>query len=74
VTIETSPFTSKQTLAMQLINEWFTLLTIYNLYCFTDFVGYNGQNAMGVVLVGITCINIAVNVGKMIFEKGCDAM
>jgi hypothetical protein len=74
VTIKTSPFTLKQTFAMQLINERFTLLTINNLYCFTDFVGYNGQNAMGVVLVGITCLNIALNVGKMIFEKGCYAM
>ncbi len=72
---EIKPFTSKQILVMQLINEGFALLTIYTLFCFTDFVPDDfGKNVIDFVLVGITCINIAVNVGKMIVEKVTQVM
>ena len=58
-----------------MINEGFALLTIYTMFCFTDFVPDTfGKNAIGFVLVGITCANIAVNVGKMTFEKVNEAI
>ncbi len=55
---------------MQLFNEAFVLLTNYTLFCFTDFVPSPvGKSAIGWTLIAITCLNMAVNMGKMIGDN-----
>lgn len=44
------------------MNEFFVLLTNYNLLCFTDFVLIpDDKFTMGWVMIGVTIVNIAIN-------------
>ena len=52
----------KKTTGMLLMNEFFVLLTNYNLLCFTDFVLIpDDKFTMGWVMIGVTIVNIAIN-------------
>jgi hypothetical protein len=56
---------------MLLLNESFVMLTIYCEICFTDFGGdYEAMITMGNVLIGVTLINIAVNILRMMYLSG----
>jgi hypothetical protein len=56
---------------MLLLNETFVMLTIYCQICYTDFNGdYEAALAMGDVLIYITVINIAINIGRMLYLSG----
>ena len=50
------------------LNEIITLLTVYHLFCFTDFVSSNETKAVAVgnSMMFITLINLIVNIGPIL--------
>lgn len=58
------PFTSRIANNLELMNETFTLLTIYHLFLFTDVVrDVAARELVGKSLIGITCMNVGLNFG-----------
>ena len=56
---------------MLLLNETFVMLTIYCQICYTDFnADYEAVINMGNVLISITVLNIAINIGRMVYISG----
>jgi hypothetical protein len=61
------PMKKKGDQRMLLLNEAFLMLTIYCQICFTDFnAEYEAVITMGNALIGITVLNIAINIGRML--------
>ena len=53
---------------MLLLNEAFVMLNIYCEICYTDFNSdYEAMLTMGNALIGITVINIAINIFRMLY-------
>ncbi len=53
---------------MLLLNEAFVMLTIYCQICFTDFnAEYEAVITMGKALIGITVVNIAINICRLLY-------
>jgi hypothetical protein len=66
-----TPMKKKGDNRMLLLNEAFVMLTIYCQICYTDFdYDYNAVLIMGDVLIGITILNITINIGRMLYLSG----
>jgi len=66
----TEPFVSRVSNRMDLLNEAFVLLTMYQLFCFTEFViDVEAKSLVGLILIFLTCLHVAVNLGVM---AGCN--
>lgn len=66
----TEPFTSKVSNRMDLINEAFVLITMYQLFCCTDYVSDPEQKSIvGLILICVTCVHVTINLSVMI---GCN--
>lgn len=60
------PMVNRTSNGMLLMNEFFVLLTNYNLLCFTDFVASpDAKSTMGMVMMYVTGVNIAINLLRM---------
>ena len=65
------PMKKKGDQRMLLLNESFVMLNLYCEICFTDFNSdYDAVITMGNVLIGITVINIAINILRMLYLSG----
>ena len=63
-------FSNKREQVLASLNEIIILLTIYHLFCFTDFVsdGETRSLAVGNSLLGMTAINLAVNLFPIVYD------
>lgn len=58
----TMPFSNKQTNKLELMNEFFVLVTLYHFFCFTDFLlDFDTKDKVGVSLIVFTVTNLAIN-------------
>jgi hypothetical protein len=65
-----SPFTNKSANSMELMNEFFVLLTNYHLYMFTDFLqDTTTREFVGKSLVFLTCVNVGLNFGLILAQN-----
>ena len=66
----TEPFVSRVSNRMDLLNETFVLLTMYQLFCFTGFVfQHEAKSVVGLILITLTCLHVAINLSVM---AGCN--
>ncbi len=66
----TEPFVSRVSNRMDLVNEYFVLLTMYQLFCFTGFVvDPETKSTIGLILITLTCLHVAINLSVM---AGCN--
>ena len=71
-TINNRIYISKKDQVISNLNEIITLLTVYHLFCFTDFVDSNETKAFAVgnSMMFITLINLIINIGPILPDIG----
>jgi len=61
---ELSPYKKRLSLRMDLFDDFFLLVQMYHMLCFTAFVDEpNTRRQIGISLIACTNVNIALNLG-----------
>ena len=61
-------YEDKQEWVIQCLNEIIVVLTIYHLFCFTDWVDdlWTKQMIVGFSMIGMTGLNMGINLGPLL--------